>query len=81
MSFKPTPAVPPSVPNALRIDEVLQRSSPLALAPEKAMGGGLRLASDIREAAGDALSSTVEPDPPPDAPPPAGSRPSLKRIK
>ena len=53
----------------------------LALAPEKAMSGGLRLASDTRDAAGEALASTVEPDPPPDAPPTAGSRPSLKRIK
>ena len=35
MSFKPTPSVPPSVPNALRIDEVLRRSSPLALLGER----------------------------------------------
>jgi len=51
----------------------------LTLAPEKALGG-LRLASDTRDAAGDAASATTEPDPP-DIPPPPGSRPSLKRIK
>ena len=52
----------------------------LVVTPEKTVGG-LRLASDTREAAGDALSSSADPVPPPDAPPPAGGRPSLKRIK
>ena len=52
----------------------------LALAPEKALSGGLRLAIDTRDTAVEPASSTAEPDLP-DAPPPAGGRPSLKRIK
>ena len=49
----------------------------LAPAPEKTLSG-LRLASDAGE---EPVSSSPDPQIPPDMPPPSGSRPSLKRIK
>ncbi len=50
----------------------------VASVPEKSVSG-LRLASDTSE--GEAISSHSNDDLPPDAPPPSGNRPALKRIK
>ena len=62
MSFKPTPAVPPSVPNALRIDEVLQRSSPLALLRERLRDSTARFET-VRTCLPSAMVPHIQPGP------------------
>jgi stringent starvation protein B len=55
-------------------------NQPASSVPDKPVAG-LRLASDASDAAAEAVPSDADQDMPPDAPPPSGSRPSLKRIK
>ena len=66
MSFKPLPAVPPSVPNALRIDEVLLRSSPLALLRERLRDSMARFEA-VRYCLPPAMVRHIQPGPVDDA--------------
>ena len=62
MKFKPPAAVTPSVPNAMRIDEVLLRSAPLAQLRERLRDSTARFEA-IRDRLPAAMVPHVQPGP------------------